>query len=210
MSTSTEMETGAAACPICKSIPDRETGRCRCPRPPSQYVPTPSLSSTLVSQAESLFESYLAARLVRARRTLTDAKVAMLREPRNRSKIEALRVAEAETEKLQAQLVDQSRRVAAAREEQERRASIEATENFRARQAARADAVVEPRDDAERKRVSRAEDRECPNCGERHESDTTVCVCGYNFLAPDHDLIAEPFLTAEEVAALRGKPARRP
>ena len=51
--------------------------------------------------------------------------------------------------------------------------------------------------------------QECPNCGERHRSDTSVCVCGYNFLAPDQNLIAEPFLTAEEVAALRGKPLRR-
>ena len=178
MTTSTEIETGATACPICKAIPDRESGRCRCPRIPAHHVPIPSLSSTLVSQAESLFESYLAARLVRARRTLTDAKVAMLRDPRNRSKVEALRAAEVEAEKLQAQLLDQSRRVAAAREQQERR-------------------------------VSRADDRECPNCGERHRSDTSVCVCGYNFLAPDQNLIAEPFLTAEEVAALRGKPLRR-
>lgn len=210
MTTSTEIETGATACPICKTIPDRESGRCRCPRIPGHHVPMPSLSPNLVSQAESLFESYLAARLVRARRALTDAKVTMLRDPRNRTKLQALRTAEVETEKLQAQLLDQSRRVAAAREQQERQASHEATEDFRTKQAAKADAVVEPRDADERKRLSRAEDRECPNCGERHRSDTSVCVCGYNFLAPDQNLIAEPFLTAEEVAALRGKPLRRP
>ncbi len=207
MTTSTDFETGTSPCPICKSIPDRETGRCRCPRP-GYDVPMPSLSSSLVTQAESLFENYLAARLVRARRTLTDAKVAMLRDPRDRSKMEALRAAEAETEKLQAQLVAQSRRVAAAREEHEQRVSLAATENFRAKQAALADAVVESRGAEENKRLARADDRECPNCGEHHNSDTSVCVCGYNFVAPDQNLIAEPFLTAEEVAALRRKPAR--
>ncbi|HLF23512.1 MAG TPA: hypothetical protein VI565_06265, partial [Burkholderiales bacterium] len=178
MTTSTEIETGATACPICKTIPDRESGRCRCPRIPGHQVPTPRLSSTLVSQAESLFESYLAARLVRARRALTVAKVTMLRDPRNRSKLEALRAAETETQKLQAQLLEQSRRVAAARERQEQQASHEATEDFRTKQAAKADAAFQPRDATERQRVTHADDRECPNCKERHRSDTSVCICG--------------------------------
>jgi hypothetical protein len=181
----------------------------------------PSLASeTLVTQAESLFENYIAARLVRTRRALTAAKVALLRDPRNRAKLDALRTAEAETERLQAQLLEQSRRTVAARERAasvpasneppRARTSSEATEDFRSRQAAKADAAYRSPDAADSERVARADERECPNCGERHRSDTSICVCGYNFVAPEHNMVAEPFLTAEEVAALRSKPSKRP
>jgi hypothetical protein len=221
MTTSTEGKFGAAPCPICKTIPNPETGRCRCPPTPGRWIPTANLSSdTLVTQAESLFENYLAARLVRARRALTNAKVTMLRDPRNRAKLEALRAAEVETEKLQAQLLEQTRKVAAARErtagsapapreEQASAESSEATPDFRMVQAAKADAVYQPEPaNNERDELSRQDDRDCPQCGARLPGDIAVCACGYDFLAPGRSMVAEPFLTAEEVAALRGKPSK--
>ena len=219
MKTSTELKTGPTACPICKSLPDRETGRCRCAHIPGYRVPTPSVATgTLVTQAESLFENYLAARLVRSRRALTAAKVAVLRDPRDRTKLEALRIAEAESVTLQSQLLEQSRRLAIAHEDAENsaaerantQASHEATADFRMKQAARAQAAYPSAGADERHRQAHADDRICPNCGERHRSDTSICVCGYNFLTPEHNRIAEPFLTAEEVAALRSKPSKRP
>lgn len=221
MTTSTEGKSGAAPCPVCKTIPNPETGRCRCPPAPGRWIPTANLSSeTLVTQAETLFENYIAARLVRARRTLTAAKVAMLRDPRNRGKLEALRVAEVETEKLQTQLLEQTRRVAAARgrvpgsapaprEEQTPVESSEATPDFRVVQAAKADAAYQPEPTHdEREGLSRQDDRDCPKCGARLRGDIPVCACGYDFLAPGQPMVAEPFLTAEEVAALRGKPSK--
>jgi hypothetical protein len=220
MTTPTEGKSGAAPCPACKTIPNPETGRCRCPPPPGRWIPTANLSSdTLVTQAESLFENYLAARLVRARRALTTAKVAMLRDPRNRTKVEALRTAEVETEKLQAQLLEQTRKVAAARERTSDSApaheqhisveSAEATEDFRLVQSAKADAVYQPETASnESEGLSRQGERDCPKCGERLRGEIAICACGYDFVAAGQTLIAEPFLTAEEVAALRGKPSK--
>jgi hypothetical protein len=85
------------------------------PTPDTELEPVASPSSTLVAQAEAVFESYLAARVVNARRELTSAKVALLRDPRNRARLEAIRHAETDVEKLQAQLVEQKRNAARAR-----------------------------------------------------------------------------------------------
>lgn len=210
MTSPTEGKAGKSPCPICNTVPNPETGRCRCRQPTDSHMPTPSLSSSaLVAQAESLFESYLAARLVRARRTLTVAKVALLRDPRDRAKLEALRAAELETQKLHSQLLEQIRRAAqmrerAATEGEMPAASADATEEFRTAQAARAEALCQPQEDESLRRLH-PDDRECPSCGKRLSGDTTVCECGYEF---PRDIVAEPFLTDEEVAALRGKPSK--
>lgn len=211
MTTPTEGKAGKPPCPICNTVPNHETGRCRCPRPSDNRIPTPSLSSSaLVAQAESLFESYLAARLVRARRALTVAKVALLRDPRDHAKLEALRTAELETQKLHSQLLEQIRRAAqirerAASEGETSVASAQATEDFRTAQAAKAEAIYQPQEATESLRCLRPDARECPSCGERLPGDAVVCECGYEFA---QDMVAEPFLTDEEVAALRGKPSK--
>lgn len=72
-------------------------------------------SPTLVAQAEAVFESYLAARVVNARRELAAAKNALLSDNRSRDKLEAVRRAETNLEKLQSQLLDQKRNAARAR-----------------------------------------------------------------------------------------------
>lgn len=82
---------------------------------PAGASPDHTGSPVLPAQAESIAESYIAARVVRSRRALTIAKVALLRDPRNTDKREALRRVEAETNELQAQLLGQVRKASQAR-----------------------------------------------------------------------------------------------
>lgn len=132
-------------------------------------------SGALVAQAETLFESYLAARLVRARRNLTATKVALLRDPRNRDKRDALMRAESEAQRLETQLLEQVRRTAQARERASEtarapqplvpgRSSTSPTEDFRTLQAAKANISVRK---------------------------------------PEGDAVAEPFLSEDEIIASR-------
>jgi hypothetical protein len=97
------------------------------PTPDSEREPASSPSTTLVAQAEAVFESYLAARVVNARRELTSAKVALLRDPRNRARLEAIRRAETDVEKLQAQLIEQKRNAARARARMDHTSTTPAT-----------------------------------------------------------------------------------
>jgi hypothetical protein len=216
MTTPTEGKIETPPCSICNTVPNPETGQCRCPRPSDRWAPGTALSSsTLVTQAESLFESYLAARLVRARRTLTTAKVALLRDPRNQAKRDALRAAELETHRLHSQLLDQKRKSAETRERTARSAgpntavaSREATDDFRLAQAVKAETAYRSGETPDGSPRSRPDDRDCPGCGERLPGDALVCACGYRFASTEKGPIAEPFLTEEEVAALRGRPSK--
>lgn len=135
MMTNENFTAESAPCPHC--------GARHAPPAPCVRAET-STVGPLMAQAESLFESYLAARLVRARRNLTSTKVALLRDPRSREKRDQLLRAEAETEKLQAQLLDQVRRATLAREQVRNAArpdvpSEQPTETFRNLQAAKAE-----------------------------------------------------------------------
>jgi hypothetical protein len=187
-----------------------------CPRCRTNHEPSAACApGTLVAQAESLFESYLAARLLRARRNLTAAKVALLRDPRNITKREALIKTDSETQKLEAQLLEQTRRAAAARENARNQrpeaastpsspvniASAQATEDFRVLQAAKAGMSVNSVVDAQRSGQS-SDDRDCPRCGVRVVGEPLACRCGYTFF-PRNEVVAEPFLSPEELAALR-------
>lgn len=207
---------GKATCAICNTAPDPVTGLCLCAKNAvQQAAPAGFSSGALVAQAESLFETYLAARLVRARRNLTFAKVALLRDPRNRAKLEDLRRAETEAERLQAQLVEQARKAAQARNGHDRAngesrepgpetpISAEATEDFRTVQAVRAEEIYAS-SDVSLGRRSRQDDRDCPSCGRRVPGNEAACSCGHRFIA-EADIAAEPFLTDEELAALRGE-----
>lgn len=91
-----------------------------------------------ITPAESLFEAYITARLVRARRILTAAKVAFLRHPLDEEKRRVIERIEADIRRLKAQLLDPipvagSIAVPAMAEHP--------TPAFRARQAAQADAM---------------------------------------------------------------------
>lgn len=155
----TQNDTNKPVCPHCHAT---HTPAAACVR---AAAPT-----TLLAQAELLFESYLAARLVRARRNLTKAKVEFLRDPRNPERHDALVRAESEAQRLHTQLLDQARRAARLREHASA-ASAQPTEEFRTLQAAKADGQ-------HRSTVVPLERNE-PNAG------------------------AEPFLTEDDVAALR-------
>lgn len=187
-----------------------------CPRCRTNHEPAaPCSPGTLAAQAESLFESYLAARVLRARRNLSAAKVALLRDPRNAAKREALLKAAAETQRLDAQLLDQARRAAAAREaaRNQRSAAVsapsspvvaisaQATEDFRVLQAAKAGMSLSSAAETEQNLHTPA-DRACPRCGLRAAGEPVACRCGYTFF-PRQDAGAEPFLSAEELMALR-------
>lgn len=208
---------GNATCAVCDTAPDPVSGLCLCAKTAMERAaPVNFSSSALVAQAETLFETYLAARLVRARRHLTFAKVALLRDPRNRAKLEELRRAETEAEQLQAQLIEQARKTAQARDRRshggeasaptapDSTISAEATQDFRATQAVRAEEIYPSSDASQFGRRSRPDDRDCPNCGSQVPGEETACSCGYQFTAGP-DLAAESFLTDEELAVLRGE-----
>lgn len=182
-----------------------------CPRCRTHHEPSDACSpGTLVTQAESLFESYLAARLLRARRNLSAAKVTLLRDPCNDAKREALLKAEAEARKLDVQLLEQARRVSAAREDARNQrvaaaspahaSSAQATEDFRVLQAAKAGMSLST--NARSSRQAQPDKRDCPRCGSHVSHETKACRCGYTFF-PRKDIVAEPFLSEEELAVLR-------
>lgn len=204
--------TNAIRCPRCHGSHDTDAA---CPGVQSTGTKTGTPSSgPLMARAEALFQSYLAARLVRARRNLTDAKVALLRDPSNGEKRAALFRVAAETQRLETQLLDQVRRAASAREsapsnqlsgtasspEQTSAYSSQATEDFRKLQAAKAGVSIMSR--ASTTDGARAGYRDCPRCGARLTSDASTCGCGHQF-APRQDSIAEPFLSEAELATLR-------
>lgn len=204
--------TNAIPCPRCQG---NHAADAACPGVQHTGIKTGTPSSgPLMAQAESLFESYLAARLVRARRNLTEAKVALLRDPRNRDKRAALFRVAAEAQRLETQLLEQARRAAHAREsapgnqfprpaaspEPTSAHSSQATEDFRKLQAAKAGVSLISR--ASAPDGVRAGYRDCPRCGARLTSHASTCGCGHQF-APRQDGIAEPFLSEAELAALR-------
>lgn len=151
-----------------------------------------SPSAGLVAQAESVFESYLAARVVRARRDLTAAKISLLRDPKNRTKLDAVRRAEIEIEQLQSQLVEQTRKATQARA---RASQATATESTTPSANAPSTEPASPR------RVS-AEVRDCPHCKRKVSGHIGTCTCGHRFTTDATHLTAQ-FLSEEEFLALR-------
>lgn len=183
---------------------------CRCSHAP--HLACAAAGGGLLAQAELLFESYLAARLVRARRNLTAAKVALLRDPRSRERRDALLRAESETQRLHTQLLDQARRAAALRERTENTSpaaaadpapqphapvSSQATADFRTLQAAKAEITLVTKTPV-RGAGALPDNRQCPRCGNGAPGDAATCACGHRFTG------AGAFLTAEEIAALTG------
>lgn len=184
------------SCPQCGAVVDAGTGRCLCPpvRPD-----TKTGSPDLLAKAESLFGSYLAARVVHARRRAREAKVAFLRDPRNREKSDAMRHAEREVELLEVQLVEQTRKAQHLRDGAQNAArppaaplpSIEPASGF----------ARVPSTQTTANRTDPGE-RECPRCAARVPGAVAECRCGYSFTIPKTG--AEPLLPSdEEVLALR-------
>lgn len=96
-----------------------------------------------ITPAESLFEAYIAARIARARRTLTSAKAAYLRDPLDQEKRCLIVQTEAEIRRLKEQLTDPS---SADGNTGGPTITEHPTPAFRARQAAQADSTRAPSD----------------------------------------------------------------
>lgn len=150
-----------STCPTCQALIAPSAPYCNCTNTASSE--RPSASATLVAQAESVFESYLAARVLRARRDLTAAKVALLRDPKSREKLEAIQRAQIEIEQLQAQLVEQTRKASQARSRL---------------------VTGGPKD------ARYARDINCPKCDRLVSADAKSCRCGYSFGADARHMTA--------------------
>lgn len=145
----TNNNTIRSLCPRCNT---RHESASACPGITTETQTQTGTTGPLLAQAESLFESYLAARLVRARRNLTEAKIALLRDPRSKDKRDALLRAESEAQRLELQLLEQARRAAKARDRASESTNVspitasnvstQPTEDFRTLQAAKADITV--------------------------------------------------------------------
>jgi hypothetical protein len=184
------MTSTPAPCTVCGVAADPATGLCRCaPARPGAASGSPHL----LAKAESLFESYLAARVVHARRRARDTRVAFLRDPRNREKGEALRHAEREATLLEMQLLEQTRKAQHARNAAQS-----------ALRSAPHDPESEPSPSAQASATRVAGGvRECPRCAARIPGSTAACRCGYSFATEQGG--AEPMLLSEEeLLALRG------
>jgi hypothetical protein len=176
-----ETTNSCGICPSCQSPIDLLLAQCRCPAPTRP-------SAERVAQAETVFESYLAARVVRARRDVTAAKIALLRDPRNRTRLKALHHAQAEAEQLQAQLSEQTHKAVQAR------APAGALEDL-ANTGQTQPANVRP------ERLQQ-DMRHCPRCGRQLPGSTGNCGCA-QLLAHDATHLTASFLNEADLLALR-------
>lgn len=133
-------------CPQCHAPLALHTDVCVCGyRYDATLRPTTAQpASSLLAQAEELYETHLRARLMRAQRGMKLAKVDLLRDPANPAKRAHVREAEKEVHQLETQLAVQAARVADARAAAERpqeetaNAAAPAPETFRAAQSIQA------------------------------------------------------------------------
>ncbi len=116
-------------CPQCKVVVAASEARCACGHEfdDSSHIDSPP-SEELVAKAEQLYETFLGARLARARRAVNDARLALARDPRNRAKAQNVRLAEKEARTLQMQLAAQ-----VAKTEKAQRIANDAKERLRLR-----------------------------------------------------------------------------
>lgn len=142
----------SATCPTCSSLLDANGACAVCGARAS--------SSELVAKAEALFVSYLAARIVHARQQLNRARRELFGDPRSRARIDAVKRAEEELSRLQAQLVAQTR------ESQRAQRAAEQTQLLSGEPAGAGSAAV-------------AGERKCPRCGAAMPGAITHCRCGY-------------------------------
>jgi len=193
------MLIASRSCPACAGPLDTE-GTCR-----ACAAPEPVSSEKLIAQAEALFSSYLAARIVRARRAVKAAKLELLEDPRDREKAAAVRAAEDEAQRLQGQLVVHTR---ARQQADDARASVDATESATEPPAQNPAATLPTADAVTVQSTSTSHDRQCPRCGIRLPGGIAQCRCGYAFEAAASAL-PSMFLTAAEIAAARSSGKRR-
>lgn len=196
------MSIGSRSCPECAGPLD-VAGKCRvC------VTAAPAGSTELVAKAEALFASYLAARIVRARRTAKAAKIELVRDPRNREKASAAQAAEDEALRLQAQLVVHERAKEQACENKSTETAASETVDAQARAHAVSPTTATGAGQAIASGTKPHDEHQCPRCSDRVPRSAGRCRCGYVFELPENRM-PTAFLTAAEMAALRGAGKRR-
>ena len=139
-------------CPTCSSLLDAN-GACA-------VCGTRASSGDLVAKAEALFVSYLAARIVHARQHLKQVQRELIGDPRSRARSDAVKRAEQELVRLQAQLVAQTR---------ESQRAQRAAEQARFLDSGPASATT----------ADSTGERKCPRCGGSMPGAVANCRCGY-------------------------------
>ena len=215
-------------CPDCRARMAPDATRCACGYVDEHAPDMADARENLVNKAERLYESYLSARIMRARKAVIDIRARRMRTPGDESLLRQLRTAEKELRAVEMQLVAQNAKIA-----EEESANNEITEQvetpassideqpttaepparFRAMQATRADEVprVQPVEKFTAAQAKQAEQalaasdpslKICPECEATLSPAAPQCICGYNFRLAKRQ---PAFLTSEEIRALRGQ-----
>ncbi len=221
------MDTPYQICPLCASPAALGAARCACGHPLAVDSVDAHPPEELYAQAEALYQTYLAARVVRAQEAVRTAKVDVIHDPRDRTKALELKRAEEAFQILQAELsvqtikTEQARRALARAwtslgadsppalsQAPEATTAGAAPDRFRAAQSAKA-ARLRPvpetnnlllNDSTAAIAAERAEAPkvECANCGGLNLHGTQ-CSCGFD-PAPGPQL--PPILLSDEESAL--------
>lgn len=212
-------------CPQCRALLAGDATTCACGH---RFEHNERPTSTLLTQAEELFETHLRARHQRALRALKLAKVDLLRDPGSAVRKAQLRELEKDAQQLELQLATQVARVAEVRAAAEQTPvelsstpTTDTEETFKALQAAKAlrafevnrlgTAIEEHQGSvsgafiaAQAEKASHTEraaatPQTCPGCGNHLAAGIAHCACGYRL---GQDASAD-FISVEEFAALR-------
>ena len=217
-------------CPDCRARLAAHAARCVC-----GYVsPDANVAGVdgdnLVTKAERLYENYLSARVMRARKTVIDLRARRMQNVRDEALTHLLRTAEKELRALEMQLVAQNTKENAPDARTTEEAVTEPTDlpsasppgndpipsepmRFRASQSARAVGITQPKSkdsftNAQARRADQVLEnadpslKVCPECDATLSPHAPQCVCGYNFRLAKR---LPAFLSDEEIRALRGR-----
>jgi len=216
-------------CPDCRARLAADATVCNCGYVSPDAGAAGVDGDSLVTKAERLYENYLSARVMRARKAVIDLRARRMQNVRDESLLRQLRTAEKELRALEMQLVAQNTKEsspAAAnyeivtepietppKESSDDIATPTVPARFRASQSARAAGItrVESHDaftGAQARRAQEALDhadpslKVCPECEATLSPQAPQCVCGYNFRLARR---LPAFLSDEEIRALRGR-----
>lgn len=224
----TASSTRPIRCPECRARLAAETTRCACGYVAASAPGAEGGVENLVIKAERLYENYLSARVMRARKAVIDMRARRLQNVRDEALLHQLRTAEKELRALEMQLIAQNAKADEAKAgadaiteplatpptaDENHASAVKPTMRFRANQATRAAAVPKRKSDdsftaAQAKRARLALQgsdpslKVCPECEATLSPSAPQCICGYNFRLARRQ---PDFLSDEEIRALRGQ-----
>jgi len=216
-------------CPDCRARLAADAARCACGYVSPDAGTAGVDGDNLVTKAERLYENYLSARVMRARKAVIDLRARRMQNVRDESLLRQLRTAEKELRALEMQLVAQNTKESSAaaanheivtepietppQEAPDEIATPTVPARFRASQSARAAGITraessDPFTGAQSRRAQEALQhadpslKVCPECEATLSPQAPQCVCGYNFRLARR---LPAFLSDEEIRALRGR-----